>query len=75
MDDVALCLSDMLRAGKLQTYAIHPETNPTVKRWNKALNGDLPCFMATMDSNWDEHVVLAWISYIMIVCAAPSMTQ
>ena len=54
-------LTEHLGIGRMQTYPWHPQANGTVERWNRTVAKDLASFMTTGDTDWDEHVALAWL--------------
>ncbi len=56
-------LAALLGIGRLRAYPLHPQANGTVERWNRTLTRDLASFVATGESDWDEHVALAGFRY------------
>lgn len=63
-----------LGIGRAKTFALHPQANGTVERWNRTLARDLANFIATGEGDWDEHVALACFRYNTSVCTATGMT-
>ncbi len=67
-------LAALLGIGRLRAYPLHPQANGTVERWNRTLTRDLASFVATGESDWDEHVALACFRYNSGLCEATGMS-
>lgn len=46
-------LTSKLGIGRIRTFALHPQANSTVDRWNRTLARDLSSFMTTGGDDWD----------------------
>lgn len=67
-------MSGLLGIGRLGNLPFNAQRNGTLERWNRTLTRDLASFVATGDSDWDEHVALGCFHYSSGVCDATEMT-